>query len=90
MKVSNYNQSKAEPCLYYLWMNGRLAVMLSWVDNILALGRPEDVKQIKEDLKSLFECTCEGSLTEYVGSKIDIKKKSNGLADMKFTQHVPV
>ena len=65
-------------------------VMLSWVDNILALGHPEDVKQIKDDLKSAFECTCEGALTEYVGSKIYIKRQSNGLADAKFTQPVLV
>ena len=84
MKARNYNWSKADPCLYYLWMNGRLDVMLSWVDNIWALGHPEDVKQIKDDLKSAFECTCEGTLTEYVGSKTDIKRKINRLSDVKF------
>ena len=41
-------------------------------------------------MKSAFECTCEGALTEYVGSKIDITRKSNGLADVKFTQSVLV
>ena len=41
-------------------------------------------------MKSAFECTCEGALTEYEGSKIDIKRKSNGLADVKFTQPVLV
>ena len=80
MKAQNCNRSKADPCLYYKWTNGRLAVMLSWVDNILALGHPEDVKQIKDDLKSAFDCTCDGALTEYVRSKIDITRKSNGLA----------
>ena len=90
MKEGNWKRSKADPCLYYLWMNGRLAVMLSWVDNILALGHPEDVKQIKDDLKSAFECTCEGALTDYVGSNIDITRKRNGLVDAKFTQPVLV
>ena len=88
MKARNWNQSKADPCLHYLWMNGRLSVMLSWVNNILALRHPEDVKQIKDDLKSAFECTCEGALTDYVGSRIDIKRKSNRFADVKFTQPV--
>ena len=54
MKARNWNQYKADPCLYYIWMNRRLAVMLSWVDDVLALGHPEDVKQIKDDLKSAF------------------------------------
>ena len=84
-KERNWNRSNKDPCLYYLCMNGRLAVMLSWVDAILSLGHPEDVKQTKDDLKSPFECTCEGALTEYVGSKINITRKSNGLADVKFT-----
>ena len=80
MKARNWNRSKADPCLYYLLMNGRMAVMLSWVDKVLALGHPADVKQIKDDLKSAFDCTCDGALTEYVRSKIDITRKSNGLA----------
>ena len=79
VKARNWNRSNADPCLYYLWMNGRLAVMLSWVDHILALGHPENVEQIKDDLKSAFECTCEGALTEYVGSKINSRRKAMGL-----------
>ena len=39
--------------------------MLSWVDGILALGHREDAKQIKDVLKSKFECNYEGALTEY-------------------------
>ena len=90
VKERNWKRSNADPYLYYLWMNGRLAVMISWVDNILALGHPEDFKQMKDDLKSAFECTCGGALTEYVGSKLEITRKSNGLADVKFTQPVLV
>ena len=71
-------------------MNERLAVMLSWVDDIMALGHPEDVKQMKDDLKIAYECTCEGALTEYVRNKINITRKSNGLADVKFPQAVLV
>ena len=56
----------------------------------MALGHPEDVQQIKDNLKSTFECTCEGALTEYMGSKIDIKRKSNRIAEVKFTQPMHV
>ena len=52
VKDRNYIRSKADPCLYYIWRHDRLAVMLSWVDDILALGHPEDVKQIEADLQS--------------------------------------
>ena len=44
VKERSWKRSKADLCLYYLWMNGRMAVMLSWVDDILALGHPEDIK----------------------------------------------
>ena len=37
-----------------------------------------------------FECTCEGALTEYVGSTIDIKRKTSGLVVVKFMQPVLV
>ena len=39
-------------------------------------------------MKSACECTCEGALAEYAGSNIDIKRKSNGLSDVKFTQYL--
>ncbi len=54
VKDRNFNRSKADPCLYYIWQNGRLAVMLSWVEDILALGNPEDIEQIEKDLQSAF------------------------------------
>ncbi len=41
VKDRDYNQSKADPCLFYILRNGRLAVMLSWVDDILALRYPD-------------------------------------------------
>ena len=49
-----------------------------------------DVEHVKEDLMKAFKYTCEGALTEYVGSKIDIKQNTSGLAVVKFTQPVLV
>jgi len=63
-------------------------VFVSWVDDIMACGEPDDVKQLVKDLEDSFECKCEGELKEYVGSKIDIVRKSDGLATVKFTQPV--
>ena len=54
VKDRNYNRYKADPCLYYIRRNGRLGVMLPWMDDILALGHLEDVKQIEADLQSAF------------------------------------
>ena len=43
VRAGNWNRSKVDPCLYYLWTDGRLTVMRSWVNDILALENPEDV-----------------------------------------------
>jgi hypothetical protein len=90
VKDRNYERSKADPCLYFLRRNGRLAVMVSWVDDILALGHPEDVKQIESDLQSAFVSKSEGEMKEYVGNKVDVVRKSDGRAKIKVTQPVLV
>jgi hypothetical protein len=41
VKDRNYNRLKADPCLYYIQKSNRLAIMLSWVFDILASGHPE-------------------------------------------------
>ena len=43
-KNRGYKRSKANPCLYFVWKENRLAVMASWVD------METDVNQIKSDL----------------------------------------
>ena len=84
-----YKRSQADPCLYYTWRNGRLVMMISWIDDNMILGHPEDVAQFRKDLEDGFECKYEGTLTEYVGSKIDIRRKSAGTS-IKVTQPVLV
>ena len=64
--------------------------MVSWVNDIMALGHPEDVKQIEEDLKNAFACKSEGYLKEYVGSKVDFTQDETGLGTIKITQPVLV
>ena len=65
-----------------------MSLMISWVDDFMLFGTPDDVERMKSDLMSAFECKPEGPLTEYVGSKIDITRKENGIARVKFTQPV--
>ena len=90
IKAQRYERSKADPCLYYVWRNGRLSLFVSWVDDILAIGEKGDVEQIQLDLEAKFTCKREGRLKEYVGSKIDLSRDENGLGKAKFTQPVLV
>jgi len=88
LKDRNYKRSKADPCLYFVWIENRLALFISWVDDILAMGYRQDVEQIKADLENAFDCKSEGELKEYVGNKITIEKNSDGTKRLKFTQPV--
>ena len=60
------------------------------MDDILALGYPEDVKQIEADLQSAFVSKSEGEKKEYVGNKVDVVRQSDGRARIKVTQPVLV
>jgi hypothetical protein len=64
-----YKQSKADPCLYFAWIGGEMAVFVAWVDDVMVLGPPSLVEQVQRDLEKSFTCKCEGELTEYVGSR---------------------
>ena len=62
--------------------------MILWVNDFMLLGSQDDVEKMKSDLMSTFECKPEGPSIEYVGSEIDITRKDNGIARVKFTQPV--
>ena len=56
------------------------------MDDFLALGYPEDVKQINADLQSAFVNNSEGEMKEYIGNKVDVICQSDGRAKIKVTQ----
>jgi hypothetical protein len=78
IKNATYKQSKADPCLYYGWINGEMLVFVVWVDGVMVLGPPKLVEQVQRDLEKAFRCKCEGVLTEYVGSKLTISRNEKG------------
>ena len=89
VKKRNYERSKADPCLYFTWKDGRRVVMLIWIDDNLIVENPCDVAQVKVDWKSTFECKDEGELKEYIGSKTDVVRRDEGTS-IKSTQPVLV
>ena len=88
IKNATYKQSKADPCLYYGWINGEMLVFVVWVDDVMVLGPPKLVEQVQHDLEKAFMCKREGVLTEYVGSKLTISHDKMGRGTVKFTQPV--
>jgi hypothetical protein len=39
-------RSTADPCLYYKWVEGRLVMMMSWIDDNAIVGKESDVMDL--------------------------------------------
>jgi len=83
-----YKQSKADPCLYFAWIGGKMVVFVTWVDGVMVLGPPSLVEQVQRDLEKSFTCKCEGKMREYVDSKLTFSRDDDGKGTVKFTQPV--
>ena len=88
VKHKKYQQSKADPCLYYVWIGTELTVMVAWVDDVMVLGTWELVDRVQRDIESVFTCKREGELSKYVGSKIMIQRDEDRMGTVKFIQPV--
>ena len=64
-------RNSANPCLYYKWVDGRLVIMISWINDDMIPGPSHLVMQLKKDLMQQFDCDDCGCLEEYVGNKIE-------------------
>ena len=66
-----YSCSKADPCLYFKWTVVGLMIWMSWVDDLLSVGKKGKVLEEKEEMKKRFDCDDVGEANEYVGCKVD-------------------
>jgi len=82
--VMGLKRSTADPCLNFKWVNGRLVMMMSWIDDNAIVGHESDVMELKKALMNQFECEDCGLMDEYVGCTIE-KHKTGGV---KFRQKV--
>ena len=47
IKNATYKRSKADPCLYFGWIDSDMVVFVAWVDDVMVLGPPELVEQVQ-------------------------------------------
>ena len=73
----------ADLCMYYSWTMTGPVIWLKWINDCLIAGNEDGVKAAKEQMKQRFDCDDVGTLTEYVGCRVDRNKNS-----IKFTQPV--
>jgi hypothetical protein len=77
MDGMNLAKNAVDPCLFYLWIDGHLIVILLWVDDFAIFGPDELVPGIKNELQSLFNCKDVGEMKEYVGCRVE-RDRENG------------
>ncbi len=83
-KVLGLSPSNADPCIYGKWIEGRLVMMMSWIDNNAIVGQESNMLDLKKDFMKQFECDDCGPMNKYVGCMIE-RHKSRGI---KFLQKV--
>ena len=80
-----WNRNTCDPCLYYKWIEGRLVVVLLWVDNFLVAGPQIYIIMERTKFRELYNTTDEDEMEEYVGCKIECTEEY-----LKMTQPVNV
>lgn len=72
-------RSKIDPCVLYKRENGKLvALMLLYVDDGFACGKPAEVKKIREHLKRRVEVLEIGRMKTHLGVNYTLKKDDLG------------
>ena len=64
MKDMKYNRSTADPCLFYYWGMFGLVLIVSWVDDMLAVGSEESLTNLSVMLQDRIDCEDLGDLKE--------------------------
>jgi hypothetical protein len=85
-KKIGLTQSNADPCFYFKWVDRRLIMMLSWIDDNAIMGYKKDMLNLKQDLMKQFDCDDCDKMDKYVGCMLK-KLESGGI---KFLQKVLV
>ena len=83
MKELGFKRSRCDPCVYWKWAAHGLLLWISWIDDMLCLGHPNDVKIAKTEFLKKFPCDDIGEFKEYVGCKIVKENRT-----MKYTTSV--
>ena len=66
-------RSEADPCLYIKHdVKHGLIMIISWIDDLLVVGSEKGVEETKKALHERFDCDDIGTLTEYIGCKLEV------------------
>jgi hypothetical protein len=69
VRCLRFTRSKADPCLYFKWMDtGGLLLWFSWVDDCFLTGPTKELLQEKEHIKNKVECDDNGEVQDTLQS----------------------
>jgi Reverse transcriptase (RNA-dependent DNA polymerase) len=71
-----FKRSKADPCVFYKWTPSGIVIWVIVVDDCAGSGPEHEVLKSKAQLMEIFACDDQGEMKEYVGCKIDYKRRS--------------
>jgi len=72
-------QSKADPCVWYKWKDGKLWLVVAvYVDDIVYAGPPEARKWFKEEVQKRFKISDLGVLKKHLGVWYEKKTDDHG------------
>jgi hypothetical protein len=64
-------QSTVDPCLYYKWVDGRLVMMMSVINDNAIIGQEINIMDLEKALMNKFKCKDYGPMDKYVGCTIE-------------------
>ena len=71
LMTTGFKQSRADPCVFYKWVNGQLTIISVYVDDLILLANMMcEMKQMKENLSSHFKMKDLGLLNYCLGIRI--------------------
>jgi hypothetical protein len=85
----NFKPSVLDPCLYYRWHEGKLALILVYVDDILIAHHDLSfICTIKESFLSTFDMTDMGEMKHFLNIKITRTAKSLRMDQTTYTHKI--
>ena len=63
MNQMGFTRSVGDPCIYWKWTKRGLLIWVSWIDDMLCIGHPEDVEESKNEFMRIFKCDDVGAVS---------------------------
>ena len=89
LKNNGFTNLKTDPCVYFRRANDVLNIITVWVDDLLVIAKTEEsMKDLKQELGTLFEITDLGNPNKIVGIEITTTKNSISICQKQYIMSI--